>query len=285
MQLRKSERKRAKIKMAIQGISGSGKTFSALLLAKGLVDNWSDIAVIDTENGSSDLYAHLGNFNVLNLDPKYTPERYIKAIETCEQENIKLIIIDSISHEWEGVGGILDIHGQMTGNSFTNWAKVTPRHNAFIQKILASSCHIICTIRSKQDYIITEKNGKKVPEKVGLKGITRDNMDYEFTLVFELDLNHNAVATKDRTNLFTNQPSLTVTNETGELIKNWCNSGVSLEEVRSKINSCSNLIELTQIFNQYKCWYNQLESDFKQKKALLNIITNQKSQANGITKS
>jgi len=285
MQLRKSERKKAKIKLGIQGPSGSGKTYSSLLLARGLVESWSEIAVIDTEHGSSDLYADLGDFNVLPLEPKYTPERYIKAINICEQSNVQVIIIDSISHEWEGVGGILDTHANMSGNSFTNWSKITPRHNAFVQKILSSSCHIICTIRSKQDYVLTEKNGKKIPEKVGLKGITREGMDYEFTLLFELDLANHAKASKDRTNLFSKQPPFVITSETGVLINNWCNSGVSIEDVRSKINSCSNLEELTQIYNQYKFYFKELESDFKHKKESILIITNQKINANGITKN
>ncbi|HYQ59127.1 MAG TPA: AAA family ATPase, partial [Draconibacterium sp.] len=196
MEIRKAQRKEAKIKLALQGPSGSGKTMSALLLASGITE-WNKIAVIDTENHSADLYAHLGEYNVLQLSSPFTPERYIKAIEACEKAAMDVIIIDSITHEWDGSGGILDQHGNMAGNSFTNWSKITPRHNAFVQKILQSNCHIIATIRSKQDYVLTDKNGKMVPEKVGLKGVTRDGMDYEFTLVFELDLKHNAIASKD----------------------------------------------------------------------------------------
>ena len=103
--------------------------------------DWSKIAVIDTENHSADLYSHLGDYNVLQLDKPFTPERYIKAIDVCDQAGMEVIIIDSVSHEWEGSGGILDMHGNMPGNSFTNWAKMTPRHNAFVQKILQTGCH------------------------------------------------------------------------------------------------------------------------------------------------
>ncbi|MDD3978513.1 MAG: AAA family ATPase, partial [Methanomicrobium sp.] len=205
MELRKSQRKQAKIKLALQGSSGSGKTYSALLLASGMTA-WPKIAVIDTENHSADLYAHLGDYNVLQLSKPFSPERYISAIETCEKAGMEVIIIDSVTHEWEGSGGILDIHGNMPGNSFTNWAKMTPRHNAFVQKLLESNCHIIGTIRTKTDYVLTEKNGKMVPEKVGMKGITRDGMDYEFTVVFDLDPKHNAVVSKDRTGLFMDKP-------------------------------------------------------------------------------
>jgi hypothetical protein len=140
MQLQKAQRKQAVIKLALQGPSGSGKTYSSLLLAYGLVGSWDHIAVIDTENNSSHLCSHLGNFNVLSLSEPFSPERYIEALEACEKAGITVVIIDSISQEWEGSGGIIETHGNMAGNSFTNWNRVTPRHNAFVQKILQSPC-------------------------------------------------------------------------------------------------------------------------------------------------
>jgi AAA domain len=106
MQLYKAERKKARIKMALQGPSGSGKTMSALLIAFGLCGEWNKIAVIDTENHSADLYAHLGGYNELSVSSPFTPEKYIEAITVCENAGIEVIIIDSISHEWEGIGGI-----------------------------------------------------------------------------------------------------------------------------------------------------------------------------------
>src|SRR6266511_4630310 len=119
MQLQQASRKNAKIKMALQGPSGSGKTYGALLLAFGLCNDWTKIAVIDTENHSSELYAHLGNYKVLHLQAPFSPERYIEAIKVCEKAGIEVIIIDSISHEWEGIGGILEVHGNMTRNRHT----------------------------------------------------------------------------------------------------------------------------------------------------------------------
>jgi len=221
MQLRQSSRTQAKIKLALQGPAGGGKTYSALLLAYGLTNNWSSIAVIDTENSSADLYAHLGGYNVLSIGGEYTPEKYIEAIGICEKAGMEVIIIDSISHCWDY---LLDYHANLQGNSFTNWAKVTPRQNAFVQKILSSHCHIISTIRSKQDYVLNEKNGKMIPEKVGLKGVQRDNIDYEFTVVLDLDMKHHAVASKDRTQLFMGKPEFTITPTTGKEILNWCNT-------------------------------------------------------------
>ncbi len=230
MKITTAQRKRAKIRLSIQGPSGSGKTFSSLLIAKGLVGEWSKICVIDTENHSADLYSHLGNYNVLTLGKPFTPEAYNQAIELCETSGMKAIIIDSLSHEWEGEGGILDIHSSMMGNSFTNWSKVTPRHNALVQRILQSNCHVIATFRTKQDYVLSDKNGKMVPEKVGLKSVTKDGMDYEFTTVFDLDINHNANCTKDRTGLFKNVPQK-LTEDTGERILNWCEgNSMTMEE-------------------------------------------------------
>ncbi len=279
MQLRKSERKKAKIRLALQSPSGAGKTMSALLIAKGMTGgNWNKIAVIDTENNSSDLYAHLGEFNVLQLDAPFTPEKYMKAIEACENAEMEVIIVDSVSHEWES---ILSIHSNMTGNSFTNWGKVNPRHNAFVQRMLQSKCHIIGTIRSKQDYVLAEKNGKYVPEKHGLKGVTRDGMDYEFTVVLELDLSHNATSTKDRTGLFMGNPPFIPTEETGKIILDWCNEGTDLPTIKKKIKACKTLEELTAIYHQYITYYDDVEEDFKAKKAAITKLSNKKVKQNG----
>lgn len=222
MELRQSERTQAKIRLALQGSSGSGKTYSSLLIAYGMTSEWNKIAVIDTENGSADLYAHLGRYNVLTLEQPYAPEKYIEAISLCEQAGMEVIIIDSISHCWDY---LLDFHANLQGNSFANWAKVTPRQNSFIQRILSSCSHIICTMRSKQDYVLSEKNGKMIPEKVGLKAVQRDNVDYEFTAVLDIDIKHFALASKDRTGLFMGRPEFTITPQMGKAILNWCNQG------------------------------------------------------------
>lgn len=275
MEIRKALRRQAKIKLALQGSAGCGKTYSSLLLASGMT-GWEKIAVIDTENHSANLYAHLGDFYVLQLSKPFTPERYIEAMEVCEKAGIEVIIIDSISHEWEGTGGILDIHGNMPGNSFTNWAKITPRHNAFVQKILESSCHIICTIRTKTDYVMSEKNGKMVPEKVGLKGITRDGMDYEFTIVFDLDIKHNAVASKDRTGLFMDRPEGVITPEYGKRILQWCNISASLEEVILQVNQAPSIDKLRQIYLEYPEYRKQIEPlAIERKQQLQNGLSNQ----------
>jgi hypothetical protein len=259
MQLQKAQRKQAVIKLALQGSSGSGKTYSSLLLAYGLVGSWDHIAVIDTENNSSHLYSHLGNFNVLSLSEPFSPERYTEAIEACEKAGMTVVIIDSISQEWEGSGGIIETHGNMAGNSFTNWNRVTPRHNSFVQKILQFPCHIIATIRSKQDYVLTDKNGKMVPEKVGLKGVTRDGMDYEFTLVLDLDIKHQATASKDRTGLFSNPMPFLITDQAGVKIKMWCLGEDLFRNVEVQINDAKTVQDLRNILIKYPTLRTRIE--------------------------
>lgn len=285
MQLRQSERRKAKIKMALQGSAGSGKTYSSLLLAQGLTNgDFSKVAIIDTENGSADLYAHLGSYNVLTLIPPFTPDNYIKAIEVCEKAGIEVIILDSISHCWDY---LLDYHSSLAGNSFTNWAKIKPLEKAFMDKILQCDAHVIATMRTKQDYVLNQKDGKFVPEKVGLKAVQRDGIDFEFTLVFDIDIKHFAVSSKDRTGLFMGKPEFTINPSTGRKILEWCNSGTNLQSAREKIKNTRNLEELNVLYNQYSNWRELLEYDFKLQKDTINskeILLNPKSfSTNGST--
>jgi hypothetical protein len=268
MNLRQSSKKQAKIKMAIQGCAGSGKTYSSLLLAYGISNDWSKIAVIDSENNSADLYSHLGGYNVLSLQGNFSPENYIEAIEICEKAGMEVIIIDSMSQCWDY---LLECHSNMQGNSFTNWGKITPRQNGFVQKILQSKCHIICTLRTKQDYVLSEKNGKMVPEKVGLKSVMRDGIDYEFTIVFDVDMKHNVIASKDRTGLFMGKTEFVISQSIGKRILEWCNDGVSVESVKALIHQAKSVEELNEIYHNYPDWYPLLTSDFMNKKSLLKL--------------
>ena len=264
MKLQTALRKRAKIKLGIQGPSGSGKTYSALLVAFGLCNDWSKIAVVDSEN-SADLYAHLGAYNIVSLSSAYTPERYIQAIELCEKSGMEVIILDSVTHEWEY---LLDYHSSLQGNSFTNWSKVTPRHAAFVQKIIQSPVHIICTVRTKQDYVLSEKNGKMVPEKVGLKAVQRDGLEYELTTVFDLDIKNNATASKDRTGLFFGKPEQKLSIETGHQILDWCNSGkeLTVDDLSERINDCRSIQELLQLYYNYPQYKEVLKPEYERRK-------------------
>lgn len=284
MQLRQSERKRAKIKMALQGSAGAGKTYSALLLAKGLTSgDFSKVAIIDSENGSADLYAHLGQYNVLSLQPPFTPENYIKAIEVCENAGMQVIILDSISQCWDE---LLDFHSKLAGNTFTNWGKVTPRQKSFVDKILQANAHIIATMRTKQDYVLNQKDGKYIPEKVGLKAVQRDGVDYEFTLVFDIDAKHFAVSSKDRTNLFSGKPEFIISTATGRKILEWCNNGTSLEDVRKLILECKDIDKLRALYQRHYTM-KDLEEDFRlQKETILSkkeLLNPENISSNGTT--
>jgi hypothetical protein len=275
MEIRRSERKKAKIKLALQGSAGSGKSYSSLLIAKGLVGgDFTKTAIIDTENRSADLYAHLGDYNVVSLEPPYSPERYIEAIELCERAGMKVIIIDSISHCWDF---LLDVHSNMLGNSFTNWGRVTPRQNAFVNKMLRSNAHIISTMRVKQDYVLNQKNGKMVPEKVGLKAIQRNDLDYEFTIVFDIDSAHNAKASKDRTGLFISKPEFIINASTGKKILQWCSqgSGSAEENAKLEIEACTSIETLKETYSKYASIQHIIKPLVIAKKKMLEAIESQ----------
>jgi len=252
MQLQQTQRHNVKLRLGISGASGFGKTYSALQLAYGMTNDWSKIAVIDTENASASLYSDLGNFNVLNLSAPYTPERYVEAIDICEKANMKVIIIDSITHEWQGEGGCLQIHEKL-GGRFQDWARVKPRHQKFIDKILSTSCHIITTARRKTDYSLDiTNNGKSKVVKHGTKEITSEGFEYELSVNFELiNENHLCKVSKDRTNLFSNKPEFIIDSIIGKQLMNWCNEGVSLERVRKEINTCTTIERLKHIYNKH----------------------------------
>jgi len=279
MNLHQAKRSKARIRIALQGPSGSGKTYSALLLAYGLTGDWGKIAVIDTENHSADLYSDLGQYYVLSLNEPYTPKRYSEAILLCEASGIECIIIDSITHEWNGKGGCLEMHEQITAamrvpNSFTAWASVTPEHQSFIDSILKSRCHVISTIRSKTEYVLTERNGKQVPVKVGMAPITRDGFEFEVTVSFDLDAEHYAFVSKDRTNLFSGKPKFRVTPETGKTILDWCNAGEDMAEtVRALIDSALTLDELNVLYRKYPDLSENLIPEFTRRKQEIQEIS------------
>ena len=230
MELKKAQKKKVKLKVGLSGASGFGKTYSALLMAHGVTGDWTKIAVIDSENGSADLYSDLGAYNTLTLSAPFNPERYIEAINMCENAGIELCIIDSITHEWDGVGGCLNIQEKL-GGKYQDWAKVTPRHKMFINAILQSPMHIFTTVRRKQDYEMIKEGNRTKVQKIGTKEITREGFEYEITLNFEFtNDNHLVKASKDRTGLFMNKPEFIITSETGKKLLEWANSGVDEKE-------------------------------------------------------
>lgn len=242
MAFRKAQRKKAKLRLAITGPAGSGKTYSALLLAFGL---GGKIAMIDTENGSGDLYCDLGDYDICSLNAPYDPRKYIQTIHEAEQAGYDTLIIDSLSHAWSGEGGVLDLQSRAaasskSGNSYTAWRQVTPLQNRLVDCILASPCHIIATMRSKTDYAqMQNEKGRTEIRKVGLAPVQRDGMDYEFTIVFDLSMEHSVTVSKDRTSLFDRQV-FTITQETGKTLRKWLDTGAEIppdaNDIRNTIN-------------------------------------------------
>lgn len=276
MKLQQAQRNQVKLRLGLSGASGFGKTYSALLLSYGITNDWSKIAIIDTENNSANLYAHLGSFNVLPLNEPYTPERYINAIKTCEKASMEVIIIDSITHEWQGKGGCLQIHEQL-GGRFQDWAKVSPRHQEFIDTILQSTCHIVTTVRSKIDYSMdSTSNGKTRVVKHGLKSITREGFEYELTVNFEIvNENHLAKASKDRTELFSGKPEFIINASTGRKLLQWCNEGLSLEQAIAEIDSCNSVDGLRDIYGKYTGLQRQIQPYLIKRKETLQSVKNQ----------
>ena len=206
---RRATRQAVKLKIGVQGPSGSGKTEGALHLAVALSPT-GKIAVIDTEHGSASLYADRFTFDTLELEPPYTTRRYLEALNAAVAAGYEVVVIDSISHQWAGEGGILDRKGvkdsSAGSNTYTNWAPFTKEHEEFKAKLLQADIHVIATVRSKQDYILeTNDRGKSQPVKVGLAAVQREGMEYEFSIMFELQMDHKARVSKDRTSLFDGQ--------------------------------------------------------------------------------
>jgi len=263
MEFRKAERRKAKLRLAITGPAGSGKTYGALLVAKGL---GGKIVLIDTENGSGDLYAIPFNYDVGTITAPYAPQKYLQAIHEAERANYDIIIIDSLSHVWAGEGGLLDMQGKIadsskSSNSYYAWRQVTPWHNKLVDMILNSKCHVIATMRSKTEYIVVEnEKGKQEPKKVGLAPVQRDGMEYEFTTVFDLSQNHSVSVSKDRTGIF-DGTTFELSEETGIILKEWLNTGVDME-ARKKLQQ--------ELWQRYLAVY---ENDTKQAKEAMRLIT------------
>jgi len=228
----KATRQQSKLRLCVSGPSGSGKTFGALTLAKEIKGE-GRIALIDTENGSASLYANQFDFDVLNMEPPYSPGRFVESIKSAEQSGYTVIVIDSATHEWEGSGGCLEMNEQTArarfkGNTWSAWSDTNKEHQKFVNALVHSSCHIICTARSKTE---TAQSEKKIV-RLGTKLVQRDNFEYEFTVALDLVHDgHFANALKDRTGLFSVKSEAPITPETGQKILAWLNDGVSADDL------------------------------------------------------
>ncbi len=258
MAIEKVSRVNTVLRIALTGPTNAGKTYSALRLAYGIVkklfpdlseeDLWLKICLIDSEHERGRAYANrddlplpTGSFLYSSIDSPYTPEKYIAAFKEAETAvgEKGIVIIDSLSHVWAYTGGVLDIHqdiSKRTKNSYVAWNEAGKIQNSIIDYIMESSCYIICTMRSKMEYVLETdaSTGKSVPSKVGLKPIQRDDLEYEFDITLQLDKNHIATIIKDITFLNNINFNDIVSEELGKSLIEWMNKGVSVANINKE---------------------------------------------------
>lgn len=294
-----AQREKIKTSIMLTGVSGAGKTYGGLLLAKGMVDaefpdmsedqKWQKIGVIDTEHNRSKLaigveYAEgqtIGNFKHLDLSPPYTPDRYIKAIELMRKEDVVVIMIDSFTHAWAKEGGLLDIHHQVTENSrsknsYTAWREVNPLeaklHSAIFENY---DTHMICTTRAKQEYSMERNEVEKMEiTKLGLRPVQRDDVEYEFTLSLLIDHNHVADVMKGTRGLLERGNKFVLSTKVGHDIYLWAEKGVDVRaQEREKQNNL--IAEIERMVEAYGEPIGKLVQELldKVKKTSLNELT------------
>ena len=242
----KATKRAVKARVALDGPTGSGKTWTALTWATVLGKR---IALIDTERGSASLYSDHFDFDVLEMTPPYEPQRLVEALVAAEKEGYEVVVIDSLSHFWEGEGGTLDIvdgaSQRANGNSFAGWKVGTPALRHLIDTMLGLDAHLIVTMRSKMEYVLEEDSrGKKVPRKIGMAPVMRAGVEYEFTLVGDLDLEHRLSISKSRSDLLADQVyQAGRAAEGAETFKTWLEAGEpvaprnEVDALKSRLNA------------------------------------------------
>ena len=215
----------SKLRLAIAGPSGSGKTYTALALAAALVPG-GKVAVVDTEHGSAAKYADLFAFDVAPAAPPYHPDGLIKLATFAANNGYDVVIVDSVSHYWSGAGGVLDLKEEAerrmrNPNSYTAWKDVTPIHQRMVDTLVAIPAHVIVTMRSKQDYILVERNGKQVPQKVGMAPVQRDGFEYEFDVMLDMDIENVGRVMKTRCPALTGKAFDKPGADVAQILRDW----------------------------------------------------------------
>ena len=230
MAFRKATKSQKKLRLALSGASGSGKTYSALGIAMGLLEPGQRIAVIDTERGSSELYADRFDFDVCEL-ATFAPDDYLRALQEAEAAGAGVIIVDSLSHAWSATGGILEIVDQAgkSGGHFSGWKTATPIQNKFIDRLFRSPAHLICTMRSETEWVVEPNDkGKMTPRKVGTKPVQKNQIDYEFDVYGEMDVINQVTITKTRCAALAGQQFMKPGADLSRILLAWLNTGVPI---------------------------------------------------------
>lgn len=275
-------RKKAKLRMALTGVSGAGKTLSALYIAYGITGDWSKIALIDTEHERARFYANrsdlgTGEFLYAPFEPPYSPMRYKEFVlqGALAVGSDGVVIIDSFTHAWNNTGGILDIKEQIAKqsgkNSYTAWFEAGKEQNDLVNSILAVDCHTIVTMRSKMDYAMVENDkGKLQPQKMGLAPIQREDTEYEFDIVLDIARNHIATASKDTT--FLDKFGAVITPDLGRQLKEWLDNGIEPDKCEScgktifakNGKSVQNIMEASMKYLNKKCCYDCYAKEYRE---------------------
>lgn len=229
---KKATKLQLKLRLALLGPTGSGKTFTALRIAKGL---GGKIAVIDTERRSASKYSGEFDFDVLELE-SFSADKYVEAIKAAEAEGYDVLVIDSLSHAWMGKDGSLETVDKIakrsqTGNSFVAWRDVTPMHNTLVDTILSARMHVIVTMRVKMEYVLEEDSrGKKTPRKIGLQPQQRDGVEYEFDVIADIDQEHNFIVSKTRCRALDGLVVKNAGEDVADRLKAWLSDGEAVVE-------------------------------------------------------
>lgn len=241
-------------RIALSGPSGSGKTYSALTLATTLSDR---VAVIDTERGSASKYVGLNGWKFDTVQPdKFAPLSLVEILGTAAGGEYGCVIIDSLSHYWMGVDGMLEQadRRQKGGNSFSGWKEVRPEERLMIDAMVAYPGHVIATMRCKTEYVIEEnERGKKVPRKVGLKPEQREGIEYEFDVVGDMDLDNTLTVVKSRIHTLARAVIPMPGEELATKIGDWLSAGdkvPTVSEYRKRILAAESPEELKPLFEE-----------------------------------
>jgi hypothetical protein len=251
LRIQRAERRHSRLRLAVTGASNGGKTYTSLELAFGIVEELisrgvlagtleGKVGVVDTERKSAQLYAHLGPYDTVDLGPPYTVARYVQALALLERAGCAVITLDSISHAWDGAGGVLALLDSFqAGEKFSAYGTaVKPAQNEFVDAMLRSPCHIIATMRSKTAWVLEDQEKRtssggvrtvKAPRRIGMAPIQRPGIEYEFTTMLDLDTDtHQARVLKNRCPVFADWTPKVLTREHGRRLAAWLMEGAPL---------------------------------------------------------
>jgi hypothetical protein len=239
MQLQLATRKPTKVRLALSGLSGTGKTYSALLLAYGICGDWSRIAVIDTEEESASLCRFFGPFHTVQIAAPFHPSKFEEAIMLCENAGVEVIIIDSLTPEWSGEGGVAET---LKG---ADYEEAMRNHRIVLSNISQCDAHVICTLRNKRKIICEEQNGKRHPVLLEVPD-QQEGIEYPFTTVLRLDSKHRAHVVKDRTGIFSRKTPFPLEVEAGAWLFKWCQQQTITvpASLQKRIDTCETMEEL-----------------------------------------